>query len=171
MKLRKILKILLFIIIIQLILSPVFNIYLSGSRAFKSLEKDSNYGPSKIIFKREFENSLVYIGSYKDSFSSMEIKKFGPFFRPTRYSYGYYKDPTKDFNFVLGHTDSSRIFGSINNPKIEYLLLDFNRGPGERISDFKENMFLYSWKTSESKQPRRISAYDKEGKEVYGLDI
>lgn len=166
----KIIKLELNIIIITVVFILLFTmsgLFISPLTAHQYSERSLHYGPSEIVYSRDYEQGKYYLCRYDQWISVDTINKQKLFFwnlgnmniipknrqdNPISYSWS----STKEYNIV---------YGSINDDRIKKIEARLTDGSSIIETTFYEDLFLINWKSKNLF--KEIIAYDNDDNIIY----
>jgi hypothetical protein len=161
------------IIILFLLFLNRAGLYLTPTSAHEHSERSIHYGPSTVVHVEDFDKGKYFLGKYDKWISCNTINRSLYFFWSFgNQASGVENDLTKDiFYRMSGSSEYLVLYGIRNNKNIERVEIVLGNERVYTITDFYEDMFLFSWKTSGNEEYypdlRTIRGYDSNDNLVF----
>lgn len=165
--------------VIILILLVLFlnrtGLYLTPMSAHKSSERSANYGPSKVVYIKEYEKGMNLLGKYDKWVSCNTVdKRLFFFWGFGNQVHGFENDKTKTLDYSWSASyEYYKCYGILNDENINKVEITLYNGEVYTTTDFYEDLFLITWISSDEDGSyiKSIKGYDSTGKIIYEENV
>lgn len=171
---KKVFRNIVILAILIFLIFPRAGLFLRPLSAHEHSERSIHYGPSAVVHVEDFDGGKYILGKYDRWVSCNTVNRTLFFFwRLGNQPIGFKNDKTNDISFTYGVSNQDyRVYGIVNDDIITKVEITLANGEVLTQSDFYDDLFLFTWKSSNDAWPifESIKGYDSEGKIIFEGD-
>jgi hypothetical protein len=168
---KKLLRNVVLVVLISLLFMNRTGLYFSPISAHESSERNLHYGPSEVVHIEDFDGGKYLLCKYDNWISCNVVEpRLFILWSHGQSPFGRENDLTKKLDYSWGNSENNSVFwGVINDKSITKVELLLEDGSKLETTDFYEDLFLLTWKTTNMDVYGyiKVSAYNADGKVVF----
>ncbi len=176
-RLKKILRNIIILAVIFFLYTRLFGLFLDPLTAHEHSERSIHYGPSEVVHVEDFDGGKYILGKYDNWVSCNTVHRVLFFlWRFGNQPIGFENDTAKAISYTWGTSSmvnsnqNHRVYGIINDDSIKKVEITLADGEILTQTDFYEDLFLITWKSSNSNDRwpiKIIRAYNSGNKIIF----